>query len=553
MARIGSLLVNLLLEDAQFVNGLKRATKQHTDAMRAMERASNVATSALTALGAIAGSVFSVQAIQGALDYAGSIGEISTALGVSTKELQVYRFAATQVNLTNEEIEKALAKATLEIGRNNEAFAKLGISTKTAGGEIKTAGAILPELADALQKIESPAERSARLVEIFGRTGQRLGPLLEGGAAGLRTFATEAERTGQILSAKEIQEADKAADNIAKFQNAIRVSVAGAVAANAEAISGLSEAISGLITKLGNLFRTATEAKRIQAAMAAARGDEELFFGMIRKRGGAADPAKFQQFLLDNAIADAQGLGFGGGTSPAVDPPAGGGGGAGRVRAAAAKAQKELTEAQKRLAGMSEPGVLAGAGSLDETAARLREIQRIAIDIPTIKPINLEAVQLADDFKRNLVEGLGQAIVYGRNWGDAMVAAIKAAAAQLVTSGLLKLLNGGGEGGGGLFGSIIGGIGSIFGGARANGGPVGAGRAYLVGERGPEILFPGMSGTIASNKQAFGGASNVNVTVEPSDLFVTTVAVTAQRAGAEAAGQVVGRATRGRLMGARGA
>lgn len=37
-------------------------------------------------------------------------------------------------------------------------------------------------------------------------------------------------------------------------------------------------------------------------------------------------------------------------------------------------------------------------------------------------------------------------------------------------------------------------------GARANGGPVGGGRAYLVGERGPEIFVPGASGQITSNE-----------------------------------------------------
>lgn len=52
-------------------------------------------------------------------------------------------------------------------------------------------------------------------------------------------------------------------------------------------------------------------------------------------------------------------------------------------------------------------------------------------------------------------------------------------------------------------------------GARANGGPVGGGRAYLVGERGPEIFVPGASGQITSNENlnkalsSGGGGSGV--------------------------------------------
>jgi len=53
-----------------------------------------------------------------------------------------------------------------------------------------------------------------------------------------------------------------------------------------------------------------------------------------------------------------------------------------------------------------------------------------------------------------------------------------------------------------------------FGGFRANGGPVGAGQAYLVGERGPELFVPGAQGNIVPNN-AMGG-SNIVVNVDAS-------------------------------------
>jgi hypothetical protein len=65
--------------------------------------------------------------------------------------------------------------------------------------------------------------------------------------------------------------------------------------------------------------------------------------------------------------------------------------------------------------------------------------------------------------------------------------------------------------GGGLFGSVAGGIWSSVLSAlipHATGGPVAPGRAYLVGERGPEPFFPGVSGTVGTNaamQRAFGG------------------------------------------------
>ncbi len=54
-------------------------------------------------------------------------------------------------------------------------------------------------------------------------------------------------------------------------------------------------------------------------------------------------------------------------------------------------------------------------------------------------------------------------------------------------------------------------LGSLFGGARADGGPVSAGSSYLVGERGPELFTPSTSGAIVPNHAM--GAVNVNTTI----------------------------------------
>ena len=100
---------------------------------------------------------------------------------------------------------------------------------------------------------------------------------------------------------------------------------------------------------------------------------------------------------------------------------------------------------------------------------------------------------------------------------------------------------GGTLGGGGLFGSLFKGFGSMFGGgstkaapfitdnvfntgfdtsligagAFANGGRPPVGKASLVGERGPELFVPNRAGTIIPN-HALGGSTNVVVNVDAS-------------------------------------
>jgi len=77
----------------------------------------------------------------------------------------------------------------------------------------------------------------------------------------------------------------------------------------------------------------------------------------------------------------------------------------------------------------------------------------------------------------------------------------------------------------GIFGNIAGTftrgasgglLGAIF---RAEGGPVKRGGSYIVGERGPEIFSPGVSGMITPN-HALGGSTNVIVNVDASGSAV---------------------------------
>jgi phage-related minor tail protein len=65
--------------------------------------------------------------------------------------------------------------------------------------------------------------------------------------------------------------------------------------------------------------------------------------------------------------------------------------------------------------------------------------------------------------------------------------------------------------GAGLGPAITRAVGGLFGGSRADGGPVSAGGAYLVGERGPEVFRPSTGGEIGP---ATGAPVTVNVTVQ---------------------------------------
>lgn len=277
---IGALRVTLGLDSAAFEKGVDRSVKK-MDAWALAGRRTGLALRGLAGLAATAGvalaGVFTASAVKNALDYAASLGEVASQLGITTKELQVYRYAATQVNLTQEEVEKGLAKLTLTIGkagtgakREAQYFEQLGIAIKDTEGNIRPTGDVLLDLADRLAAIPDPAQRAAAVFAIFGRAGQKLIPLLEGGSKGLKQFAEEAEKAGAVIAEGDIAKADETADKIEALNQQLRVNFSRIVAQNADAILGLTSALGSLITTMAQGLNLITQYPRLLGAVSGA-------------------------------------------------------------------------------------------------------------------------------------------------------------------------------------------------------------------------------------------------------------------------------------------
>lgn len=92
------------------------------------------------------------------------------------------------------------------------------------------------------------------------------------------------------------------------------------------------------------------------------------------------------------------------------------------------------------------------------------------------------------------------------------LAALSEIASAAIHSGIGAIFGGGGSGGLVAAGTqILGGALGLPG--RAGGGPVAPGRAYLVGERGPELFVPTASGRVEAGRQATGREVRVAITV----------------------------------------
>ncbi len=139
------------------------------------------------------------------------------------------------------------------------------------------------------------------------------------------------------------------------------------------------------------------------------------------------------------------------------------------------------------------------------------EIERLVISVRADTAAFARDVStMRGELEGPLVQGVGRA---GRMIDSALARAIgngklgfddlkKVALAAMseIASASLRALFKPGEGGG-LGGGLLNGLGSLVAGligspGRATGGPVNAGRAYMVGERGPELFVPSSGGRI---------------------------------------------------------
>jgi len=515
---VAALYTSLTLESSQFVANSKRAATAAEKMSNDISKSLTAAKSAVNGFLAIAAVGFAATGIKNALDYASAIGETAQQLGVATTAYQELTYAATQTGVSQQELEAGLARLTRNIGTGAKVFGELGIAIRDTAGNSRATGDVFNDVAAKLGSIQDPAKRAAIEVQLFGKAGQKLDTLLSGGTAAVGALADEAHRLGMVLSPKQIADADAAADAFTRVKRSLDVNIAGAVSSNASAILGLADAIGAVIqvsakglTSLRRFYQDATILAGKAALVSpftseATKGKNKAFAeGVTAERLSAFD------FVLPSSFQ-------GGAAKPQVAGPVEA---VTKISKAAKHATKDVFDLRGAIDGLEKLGPsIAGEGGVsgifrtddqiyNDTIGKLTELGDLASLIQPVELIDQKALDRVEKFGESLSSNLAQALVYGQNLGDALVNSLKAAAAEALASGLFKILTGAiGGGGGGPIASIIGGI---FGGFKANGGSVSSGKAYVVGERGPEILT-GASGRIIPN-HALGGGSGGGMTV----------------------------------------
>ena len=222
--KIEDLLITFSADTARLVRGVDQVNKK----LSSFEKRTKQATSLLKKFAAVAAGAFFANLGRSLIAAADEMAKFSRTVGLTVKELSTLEFSAARSGVSISTLRNSLsllskntADAVDGLGEATRAFDKLGIDAK------QFAQLGIPEqfeqLADAIMGVQTVSERVQIARAIFGRGGQDILQLLEGGSEGLRRYAAMAERLGITLDELVTGPAEKFQDQLGDLQLTMRV------------------------------------------------------------------------------------------------------------------------------------------------------------------------------------------------------------------------------------------------------------------------------------------------------------------------------------------
>jgi hypothetical protein len=163
------------------------------------------------ALGALvpAASVAGLAALaKGAIDTADDFAKMSAKTGASVEQLSKFKQAADLGGSSIEEVGNSMLKLNRALGTGEgpaiEALKTLGINANDANGKLKSTDAIMLEVADKFKAMPDGANKSALAMQLFGKSGANMIPMLNGGSKAIdglnATMSTKFAKAAEVFN-----------------------------------------------------------------------------------------------------------------------------------------------------------------------------------------------------------------------------------------------------------------------------------------------------------------------------------------------------------------
>jgi hypothetical protein len=200
--------------------GLQQVQKAGQDVNKGLGGIGNILgsiTGGVVALGAGISAAGLMAFAKSSIDAADNMRDLSQKTGASVENLSRLELVAKQSGTTLEAVGGAMVKlskgmneaATTGKGPAAEALQRLGISAVDASGKLLGADEVMLRVADRFQQMPDGATKAALAVQLFGRAGAEMIPMLNGGRQAIESldasmttaFANKADAYNDSLAA----------------------------------------------------------------------------------------------------------------------------------------------------------------------------------------------------------------------------------------------------------------------------------------------------------------------------------------------------------------
>lgn len=237
MATTKEILAKLKLDSKEFVGKLDES---HKSVLKV--------TAGITAV-----STAVIAAAKYTANYRDETLKAARAAGSTVEDFSALRHVADLAGVSMEQLSKGLRKLNDPSKEAQQEMSRLGISLRDSTGQAKTQNQLLYEVADAIKGIESPAQKSAAAVAIFGNKGAGMVNMLAGGSEEIKKFSEEAERMGITFSTKAAVSSELFNDNIQRLTGSVK----GLIMSFADGIIELVNT-TGIITTMASALQAVT-------------------------------------------------------------------------------------------------------------------------------------------------------------------------------------------------------------------------------------------------------------------------------------------------------
>lgn len=188
--------------------------KKAESGMSSLEKSALAAGAALSVVVASSAALVKTQ-----IDAADAASKAASAAGVSVSEYTRLSYALKLGVDGGGDLSQTFLFLNKAIASGSDAFNQIGVATRNADGSFRSADQVMLDVSDKFRIMEDGATKTAIAVELFGRSGDSMIPVLNGGSQALREAAAEADRLGVTLDTNTAVAAENFNDNLTRLES----------------------------------------------------------------------------------------------------------------------------------------------------------------------------------------------------------------------------------------------------------------------------------------------------------------------------------------------